>query len=61
MPITNVKLKSKKKEIANSIFLTYTVRSNLSFTHRYMSMLIHTTHPRAKTRYYSSELINYIG
>jgi hypothetical protein len=52
MPITIVELKSKK-EIAISIFLTYTIRSDLSFAHRYMSMLIHTTHPRAKTRYYS--------
>jgi hypothetical protein len=42
------KLKSKKK-IAISIFLTYTVRSNIRFTHRYISMLFHTTHPRAKT------------
>jgi hypothetical protein len=39
----------KKQKNAISIFLPYTVRSN-SFTYRYISMLIDTTHPRAKTR-----------
>jgi hypothetical protein len=42
MPVTNVELKNKKKKLQIVFFL------HTSFTHRYMSMLIHTTHPRGR-------------